>query len=122
MIRGSISAELVPRVPFTLLSESGVAREVQAVLDTGFNSALTVPSRFVKEVGMKPLGKVRMILGDGSEHLCPTYEAIVEWDGLPMVVVAEICDLDPMIGMGLLRGFRVAMEVEPGGALTIEQM
>ena len=38
-----------------------------------------------------------------------------------MVVVAEICELDPMIGMGLLYGNRVVMEVNPGGELTIKQ-
>jgi hypothetical protein len=41
---------------------------------------------------------------------------------LPMVVVAEVCELDVMIGMGLLRGSKVVMEVEPGGNLTIEQI
>ena len=120
MIRGYIAADLVPRVPLTLFSEAGHSREVQAVLDSGFNSELTVPNRFIQEFGLKPLGKVRMFLGDGSEHLCPTYEATIEWDGIPRVVVAEICDLDPMIGMGLLRGFRVNMEVEPGGEIGIE--
>ncbi len=122
MIRGSISSDLVPRVPLRFLSETGHAREVQAVLDTGFNSELTVPRRFVDEFGMKPLGNVRMLLGDGSEHLCPTFEAIIEWDGLPMVVVAEICELDVMVGMGQLRGSKVLLEVEPGGDLTIEQI
>ncbi len=122
MIRGSISSDLVPRVPLRFLSETGHAREVQAVLDTGFNSELTVPRRFVDEFGMKPLGNVRMLLGDGSEHLCPTFEANIEWDGLPMVVVAEICELDVMVGMGQLRGSKVLLEVEPGGDLTIEQI
>ena len=53
----------------------------------------------------------------GIEH-----EAIIEWDGLPKVVVAEICELDVMVGMGLLRGSKVLMKVEPGGDLTIEQI
>jgi hypothetical protein len=69
---------------------------------------------------MKPFGNVRMLLGDGSEHLCPTFEAVIEWDGLPMVVVAEVCDLDPLIGMGFVRGSRVVMEVQPDGEITIE--
>lgn len=120
MIRGKISSDLVPSIPLTLLSDSGYRREIQAVLDTGFNSELTVPSRLIGEFGMKPLGNVRMFLGDGSEHLCPTYEATIEWDGLPMVVVAEACDLAPMVGMSLLRGYRVIMDVEPDGELTIE--
>jgi clan AA aspartic protease len=122
MIRGSISADLVPRVPLKFLSESGHSRDVQAVLDSGFNSELTVPRRLVNEFGMKPLGNVRMLLGDGSEHLCPTFEAVIEWDGLPTVVIAEVCDLDPMIGMKLLSGSRVVMVVEPGGEMTIEQI
>jgi predicted aspartyl protease len=65
---------------------------------------------------------VRAVLVDGSEDLFPTYKATVEWNGTPRDIEVDAADSDPLVGMALLAGHELHIQVVAGGAVTVEAM
>ena len=58
-------------------------RTVSAVVDTGFNGALTLPTRTVQELALVRRSSQRGTLADGSEAVLAVHLATVVWDGVP---------------------------------------
>ena len=52
MIQGVVNANLEAVVTLTLRGESGQEREIEAVIDTGFNGFLTLPTALVAQLGI----------------------------------------------------------------------
>ncbi len=48
------------------------------------------------------------------------YKGVVIWDGKEQVVDVAASEADPLVGMGLLYGFKVQIEAIEGGRVTIE--
>ena len=67
MIEGNVNAHLEAIVTLPLLGPAGQAREIDAVVDTGFNGYLILPSRIVVELGLPFLNISWATLADGSE-------------------------------------------------------
>jgi predicted aspartyl protease len=61
-------------------------------------------------------------LGDGSEVIFEIYKAAIIWDGQNQIVDVEASDADPLVGMGLLHGFKLQIEAVEGGRVTIEAL
>jgi len=49
-------------------SGEGTEREVTAVIDTGFNGVLGLPTRLIEELGLTRVGRERMLLANGDLH------------------------------------------------------
>jgi predicted aspartyl protease len=62
------------------------------------------------------------MLRDGQVHVFEVYAATVLWDGQPRVVETDETDTIPLIGMGLLAGYEVRLQVIDGGLVTIEAL
>ncbi len=60
-----------------------------------------------------------MILANGTEDQCDIYAATVIWDGTPRNILIEAADTDPLVGMALLYGHDVRMQVVEGGSVII---
>jgi len=50
------------------------------------------------------------------------YKASVIWDGIEQVVDVAASEADPLVGMGLLYGFKIQIEAVEGGRVTIEAL
>jgi uridine phosphorylase len=61
-----------------------------------------------------------VILGDGSETRVPVYRVAVRWHGRFVSVLALEMEGGALLGMALLRGSHVAMDVVGDGQLRIE--
>lgn len=61
-----------------------------------------------------------MTLADGSEQECDVYAATVIWDGQPRRVPVDAAETDPLVGMPLLNGSDLYMQVRAGGRVAIE--
>ncbi len=61
-------------------------------------------------------------LGDGSEVIFDMYKATVIWDGKTQIIDVAASEADPLVGMGLLYGFKVQMEVIERGVVIIEAL
>lgn len=118
MIAGTVTAAREARIPLTLRSPLGTSQETDALIDTGFNGFLTLPPSLIAGLGLKRLARGRAILADGREQLFDIHAVVVLWDGQPLTVEADSADTDPLVGMGLLQGYELSMEVVDGGSVS----
>lgn len=56
------------------------------------------------------------------ERALGVYDARVLWRGRERFVPVYEAEGDPLVGMSLLRGSRLTIEVEPGGDVVIEDL
>ena len=98
MIQGTVNAAYEAVVALPLRGPAGQARHVEAVVDTGFTSFLTLPQAMVAELGLGFRGVNRVILADGSEATLDVYGVTVLWDGQPREVAAYVSDTTPSLG------------------------
>ncbi|MGE3540493.1 MAG: hypothetical protein AB7N91_24015 [Candidatus Tectimicrobiota bacterium] len=63
-----------------------------------------------------------VMLANGTEDACDIYAATVIWDGRPRNILVEAADTDPLIGMALLYGHNVHIQVREGGRVSIEPL
>ena len=120
MIRGSVTnREAALRL--VVRGETGGV-EVQAVVDTGFDGYLTLPPRAITALGLRWRMRGKALLADGSETVFEAYEAVVEWDGALRRIAVHAAEATPLVGMGLLYGYRLQLDVVEGGVLQIEAL
>ena len=122
MIEGVVNAALEAVVSLTVQGPSGQSREIEAVVDTGFNDFLTLPSALAAELGLAYRNRGQMILADGSEATFDIYRAALLWDGESRHVYADAADATPLVGMRLLDRHDLSIQVRDGGRVAIQQM
>ncbi|MCY4615131.1 MAG: clan AA aspartic protease [Chloroflexi bacterium] len=120
MIEGAVNAARQAVVGLPLRGPSGRAVEVEAVVDTGFDRFLTLPRGVVSELDLTFAGVNRVQLADGSEAALDSYAVTVLWDGEPRRVVSYVSDAAPLVGMSLLAGHRLCVDIEHEGRVVIE--
>jgi len=111
MIRGSFNDQLEPWIELAIQDQHGERLTVQALLDTGFNGFLMLPTSWLLDMGLE--------LADGSETVSDLFTAIVLWDGQWIAIDVEAADTDPLVGMALLAGHDLQMRVIPQGEVAI---
>lgn len=92
------------------------------MLDTGFTDRLTLPPGLVADLNLPLLGSASVVLADGSTQALPMYRARLLWQGHECAVRAYAAPGDPLVGMALLRGSWLTVDVMPGGAVRIEEL
>lgn len=122
MIAGTVNAAREARIPLTLRAPLGATQEVDALIDTGFDGFLTLPPNLIAALGLKRLARGLAILADGREQLFDIHAVTVLWDGQPLTVEADSADTEPLVGMGLLQGYGLSIEVVDGGAVEIQRL
>src|SRR5262249_26267845 len=100
----------------------GREQEVEAVIDTGYTASLTLPPALVAALGLHWRSLDRVILADGSECIFDVYEAKVVWDGKVRSIVVDEDNADPLVGMRLLKGYELNMQVRTRGQVTIQRL
>jgi len=96
--------------------------ETKAVLDTGFNGALALPPHLIGELGLRLKTRGSAALADGTEISLDIYEAMISWDGRLLRVLVGAADNDPLLGMALLHGHELALQVVEGGEVLIKEL
>lgn len=105
-----------------LLSGLGGQGNVEFALDTGFTGVTTLPPAVCKALAL-PLARYQpSFLADSSSILLEVYIATLQWDGEERDVEVLALEGAPLIGMTLLKGYEVRMQVMDGGLVTIERM
>ena len=96
--------------------------EVEAVIDTGFNGFLMLPPELITRLGLMAVTMIRATLADGAEVELRAYEVTVLWDQEERILEALQTDGDALIGMSLLQGYDVRIQVVDGGTVMIEAL
>jgi clan AA aspartic protease len=118
MIKGQVNIHREAIVPLPLCGSQGEEHAVEAVIDTGYNDFLTLPPDLIVLLGFPFLRSSRAILGDGSTVDFDIHEATLVWNGRLQRIPVDAADVSPLLGMGLLYGHELNIEViENGNAL-----
>ena len=120
MIEGAVNANLEAVVTLPLQDSSGQTQEVEAVVDTGFNGYLTLPPMLMEDLELPVVGDGEAVLADGSQAAFDVYGVTVLWDGRPMYVETGAVGVDPLVGMALLEGHNLNIDIEDGGRVLIQ--
>ena len=120
MIEGVVNAAYEPVVPLRVQGPSGYTMDIEAVIDTGFTGFLTLPPAPMTDLRLRYRGRGWATLADGSEVPFDIYGVTVLWDGLPRHIEADEADSTPLVGMRLLDGHNLNIDVEDGGSVVIQ--
>lgn len=121
MITGVVQA-LEGRIRLKVRGPRRREQEIEAVIDTGYTAALSLPPALVAALGLRWKSFGRGILADGSECLFDVYAANVVRDGKERPLLVDEVDTDPLVGMTLLGGFELRMQVRSRGKVTIKHL
>ena len=122
-MRGSISDGREATVSLKVIG-AGSDRDssnIQVAIDTGFTGHLKLPPEECVHCHFLERGFVEVELADGGMATLGVYEARVLWHWRPLRVPVYEADGAPLIGMSLLRGSTLTIEVIPRGAVTIDE-
>ena len=100
----------------------GQEQEVEAIVDTGYTASLTLPPALITALGLRWQTMDIAMLADGSQCIFSVYEARVVWDGKVRHILVDEADADSLVGMRLLKGYDLKMQVRARGKVTIKPM
>ena len=70
-----------------------------------------------------PYGMMLGTLADGRERFFPVCTAIISWLGKPRLINVNVVEESaPLLGMGMLHGCELAMQVVEGGEVAIHNL
>ncbi len=89
-----------------------------ALLDTGFNGAVSLPPENVAELGLPLVREQTVTLGDASDVRVNVHAGQVRfadgWHRYPVLATGDV----PLVGMQLMGGKKVCFEAVDGGEVT----
>ena len=122
MITGIVNADFEPIISLSLQGADGQIYTQEAIVDTGFNGWLSLPPDLIAQLNLSWKRRGRAIFGDGSECVFNVYEAIVVWDGDLLTIPIDEADSEPLIGMSLMEGYQLMVQVFEGGLVKLSKV
>ena len=119
MLTGTVTDNREIVIQLEVIGADHETQPVQAIIDSGFNGFLTLPTGALIAVGASSAGTRRAELGDGNTVAMDVYFVKVRWHNEEREILALQADAAPLVGMSLLWGSRVVFDAQDGGAVTI---
>ncbi len=119
MIWDTVNARLEAIVRLRVRGPTGIETDVNAAVDTGFTSSLTLAPAVATALGLVRQSGGNAILADGSVRPFHVYAAEVDWGGSWRPVLVWVIGDEVLLGMGLLAGNQLRLEAVVGGAAEI---
>lgn len=121
MMTGTVNGNNEAILPLRVMGPAGSA-VVAAVIDTGFSGYLTLPTALAAALGLVYVMRGASTLADGSTDDYDVYRVDVEWFGIARRVLASAVGVEVLLGMGLLAGCELRVEVVAGGAVEVRRL
>ena len=106
----------------TVSGPSEERTELEAVVDTGFTGALCRGAEQIEDLGLPVVGRGAAVLADGRAIETRYHRGRVLWHGRERGVQVLSVEGGPLIGMGLLRGGLLTIEVFSGGEVSVVKL
>lgn len=119
MMTGAVNSALDATLSITVHGTAGQSVQVDAVIDTGYSGFLTLPRSTIAALGLAWLCRQQSQMADGSIRILDVFMATVIWDGQPCLVEVEDLGLHSLIGMNLMHGFDLRIQVKVGGSVSL---
>lgn len=118
MMSWNLTDDLEGWVSLTLRGPAGQT-EIEALVDTGFSGFLALSPGQIAELDLEWSRYESAELADGEVVVASLYEAESLWDGDWRTLEIAALGTTPLLGMQLLRNYRLLVDVVEGGQLTI---
>jgi clan AA aspartic protease len=122
MISGIVTGARQAVIRLTVRGPTSQQQEIEAIIDTGFDGCLSLPSSLIVLLGLVWRERGRALLADGSESVFDIYEGTVLWDGKVRRIPVHEAETTPLIGMSLLQGYELTVRVQTGGNVTVRAL
>ena len=122
MIIGQVNSDYEPIIRVAIHDSNGKIYERDAVIDTGFDGWLSLPPDIINRLRLNWKRRGRALLSDGSESIFDIYEATVLWDEQLLTIPIDEADSDPLVGMSLMEGYELNIEVINGGIVRLVKL
>lgn len=109
-MQGWVNQNCEAMLPIIVGHGNAPKQMVEALIDTGFSGFLSLPLSIIESLGLPWIFSDSVTLGDGCEVIFQMYRATVIWDGQFKVVDVAASESEPLLGMGLLYGFKLQVE------------
>jgi clan AA aspartic protease len=119
MLRGVVNARHEAVIRLRIREPGGVESDVDVIVDSGFTASLTLPVTVVTALGLARQSGGSAVLAVGSVRLFDICAAEVEWGSTWRAVLVSAVGNEPLLGMRLLAGHKLVIEVVPGGLVEI---
>tara|TARA_Y100000034_G_C6779435_1_gene348239 strand:+ start:427 stop:774 length:348 start_codon:yes stop_codon:yes gene_type:complete len=95
-------------LPFVTINIKG--KEIEAILDTGFNGYLMIPTSIIENLSLEKIGRAQYALADGQSSDCEIYLTEIEFVGKikKVAVVSSPSDF-ALLGMELLKDVKTTL-------------
>lgn len=120
MIEGVVNAAYEAVVTLPLRGQAGHVRDIEVVIDTGYNGFLSLPPALVEELGLPLVGPSQATLANGDVETFDVHDITVLWDGALRDIEADAVGPTPLAGMLLLDGHDLSIQVRDGGRVVIQ--
>ena len=120
---GTVTAKLEPMVQCFLQNAEGESVPVNFIIDTGFNGYLALPLGWIQRLNLKiDEDDGTVTLADHSTTKVNFYQGQMLWNNLERAV--DVIELEgiPLIGTALLYAFRLIVDFENGGNVTLQRI
>lgn len=121
MITGTVDSN-EGHLRLTVKGSRGRKLQIKAVIDTGYTASLTLSPELIRSLGLRWQTVDRVKLADGSISHFDVYEAELIWDGKPRKILVDEAESDPLVGMRLLNGYELKMQVRDGGKIALKRL
>ena len=121
MTTGSVNQYLEVVVAVDVEGANGTAQPLETVMDTGFTGDLVLPRDTIGRLGLSFVGRRSVILASGERDVADAFAAAVHWRGRRRNVIVLDSSSEFLLGMSLLEGSRITMDVQVGGSVVIEE-
>jgi clan AA aspartic protease len=122
MIRGTVNSFREALLRIEIRGAEGRAHEVEAVVDTGYDGALTLPSEWVALLQLPFRRRASALLGDGSRTVHDVHEGVDLWHGRERRISIDVAETEPLLGMALLDGCELTVHVVEGGPVSVQEL
>lgn len=96
--------------------------EIECVVDTGFEGALTLPSALITELGLPYLTEINANLTDNTDVVANVYRATLLWRGVERNVAVLAMGRRPLLGTALLMDYHLSVDFYEGGTVLIDDI
>jgi len=110
MIMGVVTDDRQAIIHLMVRGPTGQEQEIEAIIDTGFDGWLSLPSSIIVPLGLVWRRRGRALLADGRESVFDIYEATVIWDGEARRIPVDEAET------------ALSIQVRPGGNVLVRSL
>jgi clan AA aspartic protease len=121
-MKGKVNEDIEAVLKLTFIGPQRRRRTISAVIDTGFSGSLTLPRSIIRSLKLPRAGTTRAELGDGKLVWFNVYAGFVLWHRRRRCIEIHESESVPLVGMALLEGSELVIQVKDGGLVNIRAL